>query len=194
MNPHIVLRSVRNYIRLYEADLVADLESGGTAKVIGQVTTSRHTRPKQRIFVWLTIPNMVEYYDGTELGSAIAYSHVVTQQAHNEYDMEMHVADYALQQAGENPGEDYELFERDAETFWTFVSRLVRLFRQYTSIPSSTGTFKIEVYGDGSEEDRRIRIRDLSGYVAGEAGSTHAALYAIIYFRVGTCAEPNPLS
>ena len=194
MNPHIILRSIKNFIRAYDDDLVDGLESSGTLKEIRQISTSRSTRMEQRIFIGVVFSDGSESYDATQVGQSIRYENVVTQTADNSYSIEVHIGDYAIQQDGEGPASEYELFETDTETFWTFVSRLARLFREYASIPSSTGSFVIEVYGDGSTEDRRIGVRDLSQTTVDAQGQERAVLYAILDFRVGTCGEPNPLA
>jgi hypothetical protein len=194
VNPIVVLRSIKAFIREYEDDLLEDLESGGIQKVIGQITTSRSTLARMPIFIAIAMMQGDEYYDSTEIGNAISYDYVVTQQARVRYDVTLHVGDYLQPQSGEEIGTEYEPYEKDTETFWTFVARLVRLFREHTAIPASSGDFTIEVYGDGSEQDRRIGVRDLSGRVPDASGQLREALYAVLDFGVGTCDEPNPLA
>lgn len=194
MNPHIILWSIKDLIEGNEMALLADLESNGEAKRIAQVTTSRHTRVRDWIFVGIVAQQVVETYDASRYGNTVAYSHIVNQAANNRYTIELDIADYAVAQLGEETGGEYEEFEKDAETFWTFVSRMVQLFRTNTSIPAHSGNFTIEVYGDGTEFDRRIQVEDLSATITDGSGRTEAALYARLTFDVGTCGEPSPLA
>lgn len=194
MNPNLILWSIKDLIVDNEAALTNGLESSGEPKTIEQISTSRHTRMRGRIFVGILCSTAVETYDASRISNAVAYSYVVDQTPNVRYTIEIDVADYAEAQAGEEFGGDYEEFEKDATTFWTFVSRLVRLFRTNTAIPAHSGSFTIEVYGDGTAEDRRIQIDDLSVIYEDATGARRTQLYAGLKFDVQTCGEPDPLA
>lgn len=189
MNPYLVRRAIKAFIRSHEDELVSGLESGSRPKAIGQITTARGTPALQRIFIAIVDTEGLEVYDDRDTNT-VRYSTIVAGTPENTYQIQVHVGDYAQRQTGESTGGDYEAYEKDTEAFETFVSRLQDLFRKYTSIPPESGSWTIEVIGDG----KRIRGQDFSQRVTDDAGAIHEALYRILYLQIRTCGEPRPLS
>lgn len=193
MNKHLVKKAIKKFITDHESELVNGLTAGGSDKRIGTITTSRFTPFKHPISIGIECTDWTESYDATMLGSSIAYDKLTDENPNTVYTIELHVGDFAQVRTGEVDMGDVEPYETDTETFETFLSRLVRLFRKYTTIPPVSGNWRIEVYGDGSKTDRRIDGRDQSVRFS-DGGKVYAALYEVITFKVQTCGEPDPLA
>jgi hypothetical protein len=110
------------------------------------------------------------------------------------YEMEIHVTDYAQIQGGEETGTPWELYEKDEQAFDTFVARLMELFRINTNIPPESGSFTIEVEGNGGNTDREIIRRDFHAFGEDADGSPLAGLYTVLSFKIRTCNEPAALT
>lgn len=195
-NTIAVKRSVKEFIRQYESELLTGLLGDGGSKRIAHISTTRGQPTGETwIYIRIDIPTWSEFYDGSAVGSSVRYSVQTQTQAIIEYDVDLHIWDYAQMSGGEQPGGDYEPFEKDTETFETFIARIADLFRKYISITPEDGSdYTIEVKGVGSARDREIRGRDFSQRVTdSQAGVTSELLYHTLHFTLRTCGESRPL-
>lgn len=186
--------AVLKLIKDNEASLVNGLASDGLDKDIKQFTRSVLTRARIPYMVGVVCPEMDEYADMSNLvGHTRTYA-AAKNRLEARYSIEVHVSDRAQQRSSEEPGGTIEHFETDQEMFDTFVGRLAELLRENETIPPETGSYTIEVLGDGSANDRKIRISDRSGYYPSGFGSGNpvAVLYAVVRFTVSVCGQPRP--
>lgn len=198
MNSINARRSIKQFIRAYQDELLEDLESNNEPWRIQKCTTSRLTPPSvsgNGLYIGIIAGETQSYFDASQMGTSINYERLSTSLPETaRYDVEIHVGGWANIQEGEEEGGDYEYFETDTETFETFIARLVDLFRKYTTIDSETGSYTIRLFGDGGENDRRIHGRDISIPTDESTGESRRALQWVLRLRVETCGETTPLS
>lgn len=191
MNEHAIKSAIKQLIEDNSSSLVSGLSAGDIDLEIAQITTSALTPMMTPIAIGVSISRSVEYYRARIIGGNTLRQSQQSATKETVHDVVIDTSGSAWLVTGEGPGESREHFETSEEVWATYTDRVVQMLRDNPDITPVSGSYTIELFGDGNDEDRRIEKENRHFRDDRDEGVAYY-FYTVIRFRVRACGEPNP--
>jgi hypothetical protein len=181
MNVTAAKAAIKSLLDLNSSTLVTSLTQQGQARVIKHLTTTVLTPAKQYFFV------AIHHEETAERSKNAGVANASMPPRAAEYNIVIHVEDYAISVAGED-----ELFETAQANFDKFVDRVVKLIKEQAWIGTSP---RYRLPRDAAPEaDRRVLRSDSLQAWYDDAEQYHAMLTSQIRFTlIDECVDDTAL-